>query len=74
MSPWCPQTAVFVARRVKLRKAGAMLIRQRGSHQVWEAPGGCRTFVAVHPGDVPTGTLRAIEKHMAACLGEGWLR
>jgi hypothetical protein len=33
-----------------------------------------RTSVAQHPGDIPNGTLRSIEKDMAPVFGEGWLK
>jgi predicted RNA binding protein YcfA (HicA-like mRNA interferase family) len=33
-----------------------------------------RTVVAQHAGDVPVGTLRAIEKDMAPVFGERWLK
>jgi hypothetical protein len=29
--------------------------------------------VPVHSGDVALGTLRAIERDLTPCLGEGWL-
>jgi hypothetical protein len=32
------------------------------------------TTVAQHPGDIPVGTLRAIERDMVSVFGEGWLR
>ncbi|MCA1845108.1 MAG: type II toxin-antitoxin system HicA family toxin [Actinobacteria bacterium] len=50
-------------------------MRQRGSHVIVRCPGGCQTVVPVHAGeDIPTGTLRAIERALEPCLGEGWLR
>lgn len=61
----------------KLRKAGAEMIRQRGSHQRWkiEINGQtCFTTVPVHRGDIPLGTLRSIEKQMEPALGKGWLQ
>lgn len=33
-----------------------------------------RTTVARHPGDIPAGTLRAIERDMEPVFGKGWLR
>jgi hypothetical protein len=27
----------------------------------------------MHTGDIPRGTLRAMERDMAPCYGEGWL-
>ncbi len=49
-----------------------MLRKGKGSHQIWQC-GKCRTTVAVHPGDIPKGTLRAIERQLAPCLGDDWL-
>jgi predicted RNA binding protein YcfA (HicA-like mRNA interferase family) len=57
-----------------LRRNGATMIRQKGSHRVWSI-GACTTVVPAHPGeDVKPGTLRAIERSMEPCLGKGWLR
>jgi len=36
--------------------------RQSGSHVVLRHADGRQTYVAMHPGDVPTGTFRAILK------------
>ncbi|MGQ0825526.1 MAG: type II toxin-antitoxin system HicA family toxin [Actinomycetota bacterium] len=50
-------------------------VRQRGSHVMVRCPGGCQTVIPVHGGqDLPTGTLKSIERRRARCLGEGWLR
>ena len=54
-----------------LKKNGAELVRTKGSHEVW-AVGNCQTVVPHHP-TVAAGTLRTIERHLAAVLGEGWL-
>jgi predicted RNA binding protein YcfA (HicA-like mRNA interferase family) len=32
------------------------------------------TTVAQHPGDIPAGTLRAIERDLEVAFGKGWLR
>jgi hypothetical protein len=32
------------------------------------------TTVPQHMGDIPVGTLRAIERDLEAALGKGWLR
>jgi predicted RNA binding protein YcfA (HicA-like mRNA interferase family) len=64
-----------VERRI-LRNGGTHL-RDRGSHRLYEATDGrakVLTSVAFHPGDIPTGTLRKIEKDMEAVFGKGWLR
>jgi predicted RNA binding protein YcfA (HicA-like mRNA interferase family) len=62
-----------VLRRVE--KLGCERLRQRGSHVIVRCPGGCQTVIPIHRGqDLPTGTLRSIERALAPCLGEGWLR
>ena len=54
----------FKAREVlaKLQRAGFVVRRQSGSHVVLRHPDGRQTYVAVHTGDVPTGTFRSILK------------
>ena len=52
-------------------------VRTVGSHKryrVERAGVVASTAVAQHPGDIPTGTLRKIEKDLAPVLGKGWLR
>ena len=57
-------------------------MRQVGSHARYEATyvrddgteGWVQTSVAMHPGDIPAGTLHAIEKDMEPAFGKGWLR
>jgi predicted RNA binding protein YcfA (HicA-like mRNA interferase family) len=62
-----------VLRRAERR--GCVRIRQRGSHVIVRCPGGCQTVIPIHRGqDLPTGTLRSIERLLTPCLGEGWLR
>ena len=61
----------------KIRAHGGGLIRQRGSHRLFEvARRGivARTTVPYHGGDMPKGTLRAIERDLEPVLGKGWLR
>lgn len=56
---------------------GGYVVRQVGPHRRYEATSGdtkCHTTVAQHPGDIPTGTLRKIEKDMEPVFGRGWLR
>lgn len=48
--------------RQKLLKAGFQIRRQTGSHLVLRHADGRQTYVAMHPGDIPSGTLRAILK------------
>jgi predicted RNA binding protein YcfA (HicA-like mRNA interferase family) len=52
----------YKAREVlaQLQRAGFEVRRQSGSHVVLRHPDGRQTYVAMHPGDVPAGTLRAI--------------
>lgn len=55
-----PYTAKEILR--KLLKAGFVEKRQSGSHKVLRHPDGRQTYVSIHTGDVPTGTLRSILK------------
>jgi predicted RNA binding protein YcfA (HicA-like mRNA interferase family) len=52
----------YKAREVlaKLQRAGFVVKRQSGSHVVLRHVDGRQTYVAMHPGDVPSGTFRAI--------------
>ena len=54
----------FSAREVlaKLLRAGFVDVRQSGSHKVLRHPDGRQTYVAMHPGTLPTGTFRKILK------------
>lgn len=54
----------FSAREIlrRLLKAGFVEVRQTGSHKVLRHADGRMTYVAMHPGDVPTGTFRSILK------------
>ncbi|MEL4211989.1 type II toxin-antitoxin system HicA family toxin [Corynebacterium bovis] len=61
----------------KLADGGAVLLRQRGSHQRWQATVDgvtALTTVPMHRGDIPIGTLRQIERQMEPVFGKGWLR
>jgi predicted RNA binding protein YcfA (HicA-like mRNA interferase family) len=46
----------------KLQRAGFVIKRQSGSHVVLRHADGRQTYVAMHPGDIPRGTFRAILK------------
>ena len=46
----------------RLQKAGFVVKRQSGSHVVLRHADGRQTYVAMHSGDIPTGTFRAILK------------
>jgi predicted RNA binding protein YcfA (HicA-like mRNA interferase family) len=58
------------------------MARQVGSHRRYvvtytDAAGGqmtVATTVAQHSGDIPAGTLRAIERDLEPAFGRGWLR
>ena len=47
---------------VKLQRAGFVIRRQSGSHVVLRHADGRQTYVAMHTGDIPTGTFRSILK------------
>lgn len=65
----------------RIERLGGRVLRQRGSHRRYEARATLAdgtvvvvaTTVAQHPGDIPAGTLRQIEKDLAPLFGEGWL-
>lgn len=60
MSPSLPSVRAKELTRA-LERAGFVLRRQRGSHQLWFHPDlKKRVSVPVHTGDVPKGTLRQI--------------
>ncbi len=46
----------------KLKRAGFEQVRQSGSHLILRPPDRRMTYVAMHRGDVPTGTFRKILK------------
>ena len=54
----------YSAREVlaRLIRAGFVEVRQSGSHKVVPHPDGRQTYVAMHPGTLPTGTFRKILK------------
>jgi predicted RNA binding protein YcfA (HicA-like mRNA interferase family) len=66
----------------RIERLGGTVVRTRGSHRQYEATRvlddgtsvTARTTVAQHAGDIPSGTLRAIEKDMEPVFGTGWLR
>lgn len=65
----------------RIEKLGGTFLRQRGSHKRYEATKidsngniiTAQTSVPQHPGDIPTGTLHAIEKELETIFGKGWL-
>ena len=66
----------------RIERLGGMMARQAGSHRRYviiytDAAGAAAkvaTTVPQHPGDIPAGTLRAIERDLEPALGKGWLR
>ena len=55
---------------------GGEHIRTVGSHKRYRVIRNgvtASTAVPQHPGDIPTGTLRKIERDLAPALGKGWL-
>jgi predicted RNA binding protein YcfA (HicA-like mRNA interferase family) len=66
----------------RIERLGGVLVRQVGSHRryavTYSDDAGVRvtvaTTVAQHAGDIPAGTLRAIERDLEPALGKGWLR
>jgi predicted RNA binding protein YcfA (HicA-like mRNA interferase family) len=56
-----------------LRQHGCIEVRQTGSHLIVRC-GSCQATVPIHHGDIPRGTLAAIRRHLAPCLGEDWLK
>jgi predicted RNA binding protein YcfA (HicA-like mRNA interferase family) len=55
--PYTPREVV-----AKLKRAGFEEVRQTGSHLFLRHADGRMTFVAMHRGDLPLGTLRMILK------------
>jgi predicted RNA binding protein YcfA (HicA-like mRNA interferase family) len=66
----------------RIERLGGKMVRQVGSHRRYPAKyqdaegieGRVATTVPQHQGDIPIGTLRAIEQDMKPAFGEGWLR
>jgi predicted RNA binding protein YcfA (HicA-like mRNA interferase family) len=66
----------------RIEALGGVQIRQVGSHRRyavrWARMEGrdymLYTTVPQHNDDIPVGTLRAIERDLAAVFGPGWLR
>ena len=52
----------------------ARVIHQDGSHQKWRLHDGSSVIIPIHSGDIPTGTLRSIERQGEPALGRMWLR
>jgi predicted RNA binding protein YcfA (HicA-like mRNA interferase family) len=66
----------------RIERLGGKMVRQVGSHRRYVATytdtAGRETTVATtvpqHVGDIPAGTLRAIECDLEPALGKRWLR
>ncbi len=66
----------------KIERLDGVMIRQVGSHRRYVVAftdgtgteAKAATTVPQHAGDIPIGTLRAIERDLEAALGKGWLR
>lgn len=61
----------------EIESRGGEFVRQRGSHRMYVvALNGvvARTTVPQHPGDIPVGLLRAIERDLEPAFGKRWLR
>lgn len=61
----------------RIESLGGFFVRQRGSHALYRAEGDgyrVQTSVPMHTGDVPIGTLRALERDLEPVFGKGWLR
>jgi predicted RNA binding protein YcfA (HicA-like mRNA interferase family) len=60
----------------KIERLGGIHVRTVGSHKryrVISADVAASTAVPQHPGDIPHGTLRKIQKDLEPALGKGWL-
>ncbi|MGH3932436.1 MAG: type II toxin-antitoxin system HicA family toxin [Pseudonocardiaceae bacterium] len=66
----------------RIERLGGVVARQTGSHRRYVVTYTNRTgdevkaftIVAQHTGDIPAGTLRAIERDLEVAFGKGWLR
>jgi predicted RNA binding protein YcfA (HicA-like mRNA interferase family) len=66
----------------RIERLGGVMVRQVGSHRRYVATytdaagkqATVATTVAQHTGDIPLGTLRAIERDLEPAFGQGWLR
>jgi predicted RNA binding protein YcfA (HicA-like mRNA interferase family) len=66
----------------RIERLGGVMVRQVGSHRRYVAAftdavgreAKVATTVAQHAGDLPIGTLRAIERDLELAFGKGWLR
>lgn len=61
-------------RRIRELDPTARIVHQDGSHQKWRLRDGSSVIAPIHSRDIPTGTLRSIERQGEAALGRKWLR
>jgi predicted RNA binding protein YcfA (HicA-like mRNA interferase family) len=52
----------------------ARIVHRDGSHQKWRLHDGSSVIIPIHSDDIPTGTLRSIERQGERALGRKWLR
>jgi hypothetical protein len=52
----------------------ARVVHHDGSHQKWRLHDGSSVIVPIHADDIPTATLRSIERQGEAALGRMLLR
>jgi predicted RNA binding protein YcfA (HicA-like mRNA interferase family) len=69
-----PVRARLVVARIRDLDPGAKVVHQDGSHQKWRLTTGASIIVPTHSRDIPTGTLRSIERQGESSFGRGWLR
>ena len=63
-----------VIKRMRTLDRTAQAVHQDGSHQKWRLHDGSSVIVPIHSDDIPTGTLRSIERQGEPALGKMWLR
>jgi len=63
-----------VIRRMRDIDPTARVVHQDGSHQKWRLHDGSSVIVPIHSDDIPTGTLRSMERQGEPALGRMWLR
>ena len=65
----------------RIERLGGVMVRQVGSHRRYAVTyttaagheASAVTIVAQHPGDIPRGTLHAIETDLEPAFGRRWL-
>ncbi|MEW5990826.1 MAG: type II toxin-antitoxin system HicA family toxin [Chloroflexota bacterium] len=59
--------------RIRALDPSAHVVHQDGSHQKWRLHDGRSVIVPIHARDIPTGTIRSIERQGEPSLGQRWL-